>query len=430
MTMAIASDVSNDHAPPSPPAGQHPAAEDQKPVSVIAIESVAELERYLADWDDLAAAAVEPNVFYESWMLRPALRLLAGADKVVVVLVFVRAPHRDKGKPLLCGLFPLVRRHRYCGLPIPVVSCWRYLHCFLGVPLVRAGHAQQCFQGLFDWLATDRRGAALFEACDLTGEGPFWQQFLEYLDEKNLKPQVTACHTRALLRPRASASEYLQTVLSGDRRKKLRKAEAQLARTGPLEYVELAADGDPEAWLKDFLRLEESGWKGHEGTALNANPVEREFFLEVARAAFARQRLMLLGLCCNRVPVAMLCNFHAGDGSFAFKVAFDEAFARSSPGVLLELENIRRVHERPALRWMDSCSAPGPALVKALWADRRVIQTVLIDTGRRGTGFLLAVLPLLRWFRRRVGALVGWFRRSQRKPATPVASTDPPPPTN
>src|SRR5947209_4002365 len=74
-----------------------PTAWEQGPVSVVVLDDVAALERYAAAWDDLAAAAVEPNVFYESWMLLPALRLLAGGDKVLVVLVFVHTPQRNKG---------------------------------------------------------------------------------------------------------------------------------------------------------------------------------------------------------------------------------------------------------------------------------------------------------------------------------------------
>ena len=44
--------------------------------------------------------------------------------------------------------------------------------------------------------------------------------------------------------------------------------------------------------------------------------------------------------------VAMKCNFLSGAGSFAFKIAFDEAFARFSPGVQLEIDNVQAFHEQ------------------------------------------------------------------------------------
>src|SRR5690348_9143300 len=106
--------------------------------SVVAVEDWAELEQYLPAWEDLAAAALEPNVFYEAWMLRPALRAYGEGQRLTVLLVFGGASPQSRGKPLLCGLFPLERQSRLKGC-IQVLRCWQYVHCFLGVPLVRAG---------------------------------------------------------------------------------------------------------------------------------------------------------------------------------------------------------------------------------------------------------------------------------------------------
>jgi hypothetical protein len=57
---------------------------------------------------------------------------------------------------------------------------------------------------------------------------------------------------------------------------------------------------------------------------------------------------------------------------------------------------------------MDSCTDAGDALIKQLWADRRIIQDVLLETGRAPGPLVLAVLPLLRWLKRR---LRSFFRR-------------------
>jgi len=75
--------------------------------------------------------------------------------------------------------------------------------------------------------------------------------------------------------------------------------------------------------------------------------------IEVSAALiFRRGRLLMLAMRLNGLPLAGRCSFLAGDGSFAFKTAFDEQHAQSSPGILMELENIRRVHDMPAVRWM------------------------------------------------------------------------------
>jgi CelD/BcsL family acetyltransferase involved in cellulose biosynthesis len=394
--------------------GQRPAAvarsapaPEPPGFSVICVESVAELEEYVEAWDDLAAAAVEPNVFYESWMLLPALRAYGAGCNIAVVLIFTHRAPGASGKPVLCGLFPLARQ-RYRGLPVRVLSLWRYIHCYLAIPLLRAGFGRECLAAFFDWLATDRQGAALLECSCISADGPFYHLLLEHLDQQRREFAVMECYTRALLRP-TPADQSPLAGLSGVKRKKLRRAEERLAASGAVTYLALPDDGDVEAWLADFLWLEASGWKQQQGTALACSYVDQQFFLDIASAAFERRRLMMLALHSGGRPLAQLCNFLAGSGSFAFKVAFDEAFARFSPGVLLELENMRQVQTR-RIEWMDSCTERGDDLIKHLWADRRVMQTLLIETGRAPGALILGALPLLRWLRRRLRACLCWLR--------------------
>src|SRR4029453_8782589 len=110
------------------------------------------------------------------------------------------------------------------------------------------------------------------------------------------------------------------------------------------------------------LGFEANTWKGKGGRALVCNETDREYFVKVAREAFRRGKLMMLPLGFNGLPIAYKLNFLSGVGSFAFKIAFDEEYARYSPGVLLELENIRRMHAQSKVKWMDSCAAPSHPL--------------------------------------------------------------------
>jgi CelD/BcsL family acetyltransferase involved in cellulose biosynthesis len=365
--------------------------------SVVTVSDAKELEAHIPAWEDLAATAIEPNVFYEAWMLLPALRAYGGGRPLTVVLVYAEGLPQARGRPLLCGLYPLERQRRLQGRCV-VLRSWQYAHCYLGVPLVRAGFGHECLRALFAWLAADRHGAALLSCAGITADGAFYPLLLEALQAQGRTSFVAESYARALLRP-GGGEEYLRAVLSGDKRKKLRRAEERLAEAGPVRYATLPGEADLELWLAEFLRLEASGWKGREGTALASRPADRDFFLAVARAAFRRGRLRMLALYAGERLIAQQCDFLAGDGAFAFKVAFDEAYARYSPGVLLEVENVRRIHARPEIRWMDSCTVGGASLVKQLWADRRVIQDVLVETGRAPGALVLAALPLLRWLR-------------------------------
>jgi hypothetical protein len=109
---------------------------------------------------------------------------------------------------------------------------------------------------------------------------------------------------------------------------------------------------------------------------------------------------MMLGLRLAGRWIALKCNFVSGEGSFAFKIAYDENYARFSPGTLLELENIRRFHARRDLRWMDSCAIPGHFMLNRLWLDRRALADLVTTTGRAAGEVMVSSLPLLHWMSR------------------------------
>jgi len=111
---------------------------------------------------------------------------------------------------------------------------------------------------------------------------------------------------------------------------------------------------------------------------------------------------MMLALELDGQRVAQKCNFLAGNGSFAFKIAYDEDYARYSPGLLLEIENIRQVHAAREIEWMDSCAVPIHFMINRLWLDRRTIQTALIPTGKRPGELIVSLMPLIRWINRKV----------------------------
>jgi hypothetical protein len=271
----------------------------------------------------------------------------------------------------------------------------------LCTPLLRANVAAACFRTFMEWVRTDERGAPVLELNFVNGDGPFQQLLVQHAYTHECLSFVEESFTRALLRPRNDGDAYLAAALSTGARKEYRRQRKRLGELGRLESVTLASNGDGEAWLEDFLRLEAAGWKGREHSALASNRVERAFFLQAARAALARGKLMMLALVLDGRPIAMKCNFLSSRGSFAFKIGYDENFASYSPGVQLELDNIQQVH-RQQIQWMDSCAVPDHSMINRLWMDRRTIQTLLLSTGSFVGDALVSILPLCRWLRRRL----------------------------
>jgi hypothetical protein len=383
---------------------------DGAKMSVVIVDDLTALEKHVAAWEELAVAAIEPNVFYEPWMLMPALRAYGGGGRLLFALVQAPDPARPLGPPLLCGFFPLELRDNYDGisrkLPLKTLCLWRKPEMiYLCAPLLRAGYGREALAAFFDWLGAGAHNCSLMEFGFVTGEGPFHHLLLDYLNQHLKFTYVTEAFTRALFRPAADAEDYVRSAMGRFRRKEIRRLEKRLAETGRLEYTTLdscVGDGDVDAWIEEFLEFEAKSWKGKGGRALACSETDRKYFVEISREAFRRGKLMMLALHFNGHPIAYKVNFLSGDGSFAFKIAFDEEYARYSPGVLLELENIRLLHERTQIRWMDSCANPDRFMINQLWTDRRAIQTLVISTGKRHGDLAVAAIPLLKWGNRRL----------------------------
>src|SRR5690554_5607839 len=84
-----------------------------------------DLRRYAGQLEALAASAAEVNVFYEPWMLFPALKNYAAQAKLVFLLVFVQSSAAKDDAATLCGFFPMVDRKRFRGLPLRHLVLWR-----------------------------------------------------------------------------------------------------------------------------------------------------------------------------------------------------------------------------------------------------------------------------------------------------------------
>src|SRR3546814_18975004 len=68
-------------------------------------------------------------------------------------------------------------------------------------------------------------------------------------------------------------------------------------------------------------------------------------------------------------PLAMLINFLCPPGGFSFKTAFDEEYARFSPGVLLQQANLDLLGD-DRIDWVDSCAAPDHPMIESAWRER------------------------------------------------------------
>lgn len=375
--------------------------------------SEAELNQHLDAWEDLERSAIEPNPFYSHWMVIPALREFGKDQDFRIVFVYRNVLGRT-GKRILCGVFPFRCQASFRCVPVAILELWRHRQCFLCTPLVRTGHAVDVIRAVLSWARRADCGYALLEFSRIQSDGAFQKALIDTLRQTGGVSCVLEQYNRAMLVPSRSADHYLGNAMSNHNRKEMRRRLRQLNSCGKLELRKLDKYNDLNDWVGQFLRLEGSGWKGREKTALCSNAEDQAFFKDVCRDALFRGRLMMLGLFLDGVPIAMKCNFISDSGSFAYKIAYDESLAQYSPGTLLEIMNIRVFHDDRSLGWMDSCAAADHFMLNRLLSERRTIQSMLISTGTPIGDLLVSMRPLVRLVRTKMKRVARalWPRRT------------------
>jgi CelD/BcsL family acetyltransferase involved in cellulose biosynthesis len=357
-------------------------------------------------WDRLAARAAEPNAFAERWFVTTGARHLLRERGAGLIGAWTE----EEGERALLGLLPLRIERRYGRSPIRHVENWLHHHSFLGTPLVRAGRETAFWTAVLDALDRAPWADGFFHINGLVEGGPVHRGLVEAARRLGRPCDTVHRSERALLASDLSPSAYYESTLRKKKRKELKRLSARLAELGALAFSTLRPGDDAGRWCDDFLALEASGWKGRRGSALASHPATEAFFRETFRAAAGAGRLDALRLTCGGRPIAMLINLLAPPGAFSFKTAIDEDYARFSPGVLIQIENLRLL-ERGDVAWTDSCAVEDHPMINSLWRQRRSIvrATVPLSGCRRRAAFAAARMlengsALLRRLTTRTGA--------------------------
>lgn len=341
----------------------------------------------LAAWDNLATRAAEPNTFAERWFVLPAARHLEARAELHLLEVW----HGDAGEAELVALMPLARGWKYGHLRVAHVTNWDHYQSFLGTPLIAVGWEQRAWEAMLAALAGMPWARNFLHWGGLVEHGPVHRGLIAAARGR--------CDTvyrteRAFLHSDLSPEDYYAQTVRKKKRKEINRLSARLNEHGTITNRQLS-DGEPLGpWIDAFLSLEQAGWKGERGAAMANAAGTEAFFREAVQGAHAAGKLEMLRIDCDGRPIAMLINLLAPPGSFSFKIAFDEDFARYSPGVLIQINNYA-ILSRQGIAWMDSCAVENHSMINTMWAQRRAIirVTVPFGTWRSWVMFRLCRMP-------------------------------------
>jgi hypothetical protein len=242
---------------------------------------------------------------------------------------------------------------------------------------------------LATWLSFAARDPALPDLALLPlvpADGAFAAALDAVLARAGLASANFNRHRRAMLAPDSeptlspeqARNDYLMNSIGARKLKELRRQRRRLADLGEVTFTTARGAFGIDAALQDYLGLEAGGWKGRRGTAAAQHHDVRRFVEVAVRGLAAEGKVRVDHLRVGGEPAAASVTLRSGDSAYFWKIAYDERFARSSPGVLLTAELTEQLLADPAIARTDSCATAGHPMIDKLWRERLTLTDRLI----------------------------------------------------
>jgi CelD/BcsL family acetyltransferase involved in cellulose biosynthesis len=281
---------------------------------------------FIVAWKKLTAQGVCCEPFYQpEWFHAFQVSL---APKTTPYLVTV---HRGGD---LVGLLPLMRGTHVLGrIPATCLQSLSNLHS-CRFDFVHDGTARESVSRAAWECVRDRGDWDVIEGRDVPMNGNF----------EGLMERARTDRFPTLLWP-TRKMPYLPLSVDGQdpfkncperfkgSRSRLKGKEKKLRQEGAVDFT-LTREADPEI-LGKFLKLEASGWKGQNGSAISLSSSLVNFYTTIAKVSERQGTLRLYSLRLCGEPIAMHFGLHMNGVYYIPKVAYDERYKKFSPGLLL-----------------------------------------------------------------------------------------------
>jgi len=349
------------------------AVADRYAANALAVEwrTLAELEPLAGEWRELAARALEPNIFYEPAFAQPAARIF-GRDAGALLVWSGTSPRR------LLGLFPARIEPRRYGLRLPVLVGWTHPYAPLGTPLVEREAAEPVIAAALAHLADDPELPGLLLLPLLPADGPFATALDAIARRAQMPMEDFNRHQRAQLVPDADRLFYVERTLGQHRHKELRRYVRRLGDAGALLFTTATEPDAVAAAIEDFFALEARGWKGKAGTAAALHDDIRGFITAAVDGLAAEGKVAVNRIFIDGRAIAVTITLRSADTAWFWKIVYDETFAQHSPGVVLTFAVTEDLVEDPTLIRTDSCATANHPMIDHIWRERLTLCDRLI----------------------------------------------------
>jgi CelD/BcsL family acetyltransferase involved in cellulose biosynthesis len=376
MTVNVSTDhaphLALDHAASAIASARRAAVADRYAIGSFAVEwrELAELRPIADEWRELAARALEPNVFYEPAFAFAAAEVFGRG--VGAVLVWSGSSPRR-----LLGLFPGRIEARRYGFNVPVLVGWTHPYGPFGTPLVDREAAEPVVAAWLAHVAGNPALPGLLLLPLVQEDGPFAALLGAILRRSQMPSADFNHHCRAMLAPAGDRAAYVEQALGARKLKELRRIGRRLAELGAVLFTAATELEAVSVSVEDFFAIEASGWKGKAGTAAAHHDDIRRFMKTALNDLAAEGKATINRILVDGRPIAASIKLRSADSAWFWKIAYDEDFARYSPGVLLTVAVTENLVEDDAITRADSCAVANHPMIDHIWRERLHLSDIL-----------------------------------------------------
>lgn len=322
----------------------------------------------------LSWRAAEPNIFFNPRFLAPAMPRLE--DRQIRFMV-MRDEVDDRSRVRF--LMPFSVERPGIGMGPDILRAWSSPFAPLGTPLVDRDDPVGVFEDVLDILS--RKHLKLPEVLvvpDIAENGPVAQALRIAAIGRNLSVTTIGRKQRAILVTGEEPDEYLKNAVTPHHLRGYNRLLRRLGDMGTVTFDEAREPADVRRRTEEFLALESKGWKGRSGTAMTIDRYRAAFTREALYNLAERDMCRVHSLDLNGKAIASLVVMREAGTAYTWKTAYDEAYAKWSPGALLMLDTTKRLLDDPNIERADSLAVPDHPVMTRLWKERETMVTLLV----------------------------------------------------
>lgn len=320
----------------------------------------------LSDAFEALVQRAAPNVF-----MHPAA-LAAVNARGFAQLHVLEAWDSDGATRTLVGLWALGAQ-RVAHVWPPLLVSPPYDYAFVGGPVLDPDHADAVMAAFFDAIANAPQLPKVIKLKLLDGDAATFRPMIGALAARRGQVLRLGEHVRPFL---SGANDRKR---SGATAKKLRQDWNRLSTQGAVDIVNPRHPAEVRAAFETFLELELKSWKGASRTALLSDEHDADFARRLIADLSWRRNASVALLRLDQRPIAAQVLLYCGDMAYTWKTAFDAAFAKFSPGVLL-VDRITDTLLVSGIAQIESCALE-ESFMAQLWTGRRATVDLLVDVG-------------------------------------------------